>query len=59
MYNYTVKTYKSKSELISGLNEYGKQGWRAISIQRFETHEVGVMPYFWDVIYEKELKYEK
>ena len=57
MYNYTVKTYKSKSELISGLNEYGKQGWRAISIQRFETHDVGKLPYYWDVVFEMTLNF--
>ena len=52
MYNYTVKTYKSKSELVSGLNEYGKQGWRAINIQRFETNDLGVLRYYWDVVFE-------
>lgn len=57
MYNYIVKTYKSKSELVSGLNEYGKQGWRAISIQRFETHDVGKLPYYWDVVFELTIKY--
>ena len=55
MYNYTVKTYKSKSELISGLNEYGELGYKAISIQRFETHDVGKLPYYWDVVFEKTL----
>lgn len=52
MYNYTLKTYKSKSELISGLKEYGTQGWRAISIQRFETYDMKGFPYYWDVVFE-------
>lgn len=55
MYSYIVNTYKSKSELMSGLNEYGRQGWKAISIQRFETHDVGKLPFYWDVVFEKEI----
>ena len=54
MYNYLVKTYKSKSELASGLNEYGELGYKAISIQRFETPE-SLLPYYWDVVFEKTL----
>ena len=55
MYQYEVITFKSKSELRKGLNDFAKSGYRAISIQRFETHDVGKLPYYWDVVFEKEV----
>ena len=54
MYKYDVVTFKSKSELKKGLNDYGEIGYRAISIQRYERYDMK-MPFYWDVVFEKEL----
>ena len=54
MYKYEVVTFKSKSELRKGLNDFALCGYRAISIQRYEPHDMK-MPFYWDVVFEKEL----
>ena len=54
MYQYEVITFKSKSELRKGLNDYAKSGYRAISIQRYEPHDMK-LSFYWDVVFEKEV----
>ena len=54
MYQYEVITFKSKSDLRKVLNDYAKSGYRAISIQRYEPHDMK-MPFYWDVVFEKEV----
>ena len=55
MYQYEVITFKSKSELRKGLNNYAQSGYRVISIQRYDPHDMK-MPFHWDVVFEKEIK---